>query len=176
VAISIPPTLVALRQWAAEQEDPLAAQDSVGLLLSDDVAHSGYWNSPTNSAMFASTGGDGVHFSFVDLGDGVGESSPIVMTVPMSSDPNWILGENLRDFLSLGIASGFFVLGSLSYGADWAGDLEGHTETDQSRLLADLADRLGLHPWANVDERLRRLDERYGDQLIVADLPDQPET
>lgn len=146
--------------------------EEIGLLLHNGLAHAGYWCTPINSAVFASTGGDGVHFSLIDVGDGFGETSPIVMTVPMSSDPNWIVGENLLDFLALGLGSGYFVLESLAYGAEWHGDIEGSADDSQVCTLGDLRDRFDLRPWSDVDERLRFLDERFGDTLIVADRPD----
>jgi hypothetical protein len=145
--------------------------DSLGLWLADDLDPGGYWCTPVNSVMFASTGGDGVHFSLIDVGSGFGERSPIVMTVPMSADPNWIVGEDLLDFLSLGLDGGYFVLGSFAYGADWDIEVRGSAGPSLLPLLEDLAERFGLRPWENVAERLRVLDRRYRDALVLGDLP-----
>lgn len=145
--------------------------DVLGLRLADDLEHGGYWCTPTNSVVFASTGGDGVHFSLLDTGSGFGDESPVVMTVPMAADPNWIVGEDLLDFLSLGIDSGYFVLESLAYGADFEHDIRGSADSSLSTFLGELAQRFGLHAWEHVDERLKFLDERYGDTLVVADGP-----
>ena len=55
--------------------------EEIGLLLHSKSARTAYWCTPVNVVTFASTGGDGVHFSLLDLGDGAGDSSPVVMTV-----------------------------------------------------------------------------------------------
>lgn len=93
--------------------------DPVGLILIRPLEKWGYDSTPVNSQSFAHTGGDGVHFGLIDLGVGISEDSPVVMTVPMAANPkNVILGENLFDFLCLGCESGYFMLEQLSY--DWA--------------------------------------------------------
>ncbi|MEL6894129.1 MAG: hypothetical protein AAFP84_21240, partial [Actinomycetota bacterium] len=88
----------------------------------------------------------------------------------MSADPNWIVGEDLVDFLSLGIDTGYFVLESLAYGADWERDIQGSADAPLRRLLEGLAEQFGLRAWENVEERLRNLDRRYGDVLVMADF------
>ena len=66
-----------------------------------------YSSSPINTEVFANTGGDGVHYSILEISEKV---QPVVMTVPMNFGPsmksyNLILGENLNEFLSLGFYS-----------------------------------------------------------------------
>jgi hypothetical protein len=68
------------------------------------------------------------------------------------------------------------VLEQLSYGADWSADIEGAADSSPSLALMDLGDRLGLRPWTNVNERLKLLDDRFGSELIVADLPTDTES
>lgn len=74
--------------------------------------------SPTNTKVFARTGGDGVHYSILEISE---EIQPVVMTVPMNfggsmRDYNWIIGENLNEFLSIGYYNGWFPIEQLCYG------------------------------------------------------------
>src|SRR5690349_5505060 len=43
----------------------------------------GYRNTPLNTSTFASTGGDGIHYGLIHVGDQPTEQSPVVMTVPI---------------------------------------------------------------------------------------------
>ncbi|MDR2985442.1 MAG: hypothetical protein LBV34_11440 [Nocardiopsaceae bacterium] len=91
----------------------------IGLRLGDPVrAHAwDYSATPVNVTTFASTGGDGVHFSVINA-SGQSGPTPIVMTVPMAfNDPNHIVGADLRDFLALGCRTGYSCLEDLAYRA-----------------------------------------------------------
>lgn len=75
---------------------------------------------PLNTRLFATTGGDGVHFSLLVLSASV---QPVIMTVPMNfgqtmESYNCILAENLEEFLSLGYFKGWFPLEQLFYDRD----------------------------------------------------------
>src|SRR5262245_8847283 len=66
-----------------------------------DLRDGGNRTSPVNATMFAGAGGDGVHFSVLNVASGDSGAAPVVMTVPMAFDsPNHIVGGDLREFLA----------------------------------------------------------------------------
>lgn len=76
-----------------------------------------YDSSPINTTIFAMTGGDGVHYSILEISE---EKQPIVMTVPMNfgdsmKDYNIIIAENLIEFWSIGFYNGWFPIEQLCY-------------------------------------------------------------
>ena len=73
---------------------------------------------PLNCLPFATTCGDGVHFSFLNFDRNDSSVSPVVMTIP--SGRSWIVGTNLHDFLCLGYHCGYFVMYDLEYHLDTA--------------------------------------------------------
>lgn len=167
------PSLVTLNRLAevASTDNGLADE---GLILHERLEPGGYSCTPINSVAFASTGGDGVHFSLVDLGDGPAESSPVVMTVPMAFGDdlrsNWVLGADLREFLALGFHGGWFTLEQLAYDPAWPAELARATTQAASQPVTRLAAELDLRPWAEVEARLRQLQDQLGPQL---DIPDE---
>ncbi len=117
-------------------------------------------------ACFANTGGNGVHYSFlcrdgVPLGD-----SPVVLTHPGGSG-HMVVGENLREFLCLGVPTGYFVLEQLFFQPrmfdDYpdVGDLAATGKTKAA--VAGLVARFQLDPWPrkSVAGRLKELDQKY---------------
>ncbi|TVT38148.1 hypothetical protein FNH05_24485 [Amycolatopsis rhizosphaerae] len=120
-----------------------------------------YWATPAGAITFASTGGDGVHFSFVPRGG----TWPVVMTVPMAFDtPNHVVGADLREFLALGCRTGYYALERLAYG--WGrGELIAALQAagppgdglEERHLLGALVIEFGLRPWPDVGERLAEL-------------------
>ena len=171
-----PETLATLRRWVAGRADDHLADD-VGFFLHADLEHGGYRCSPLGSVAFASTGGDGVHFSLLDVGAGITDESPVVMTVPMAlsePNPNWIVGENLRDFLTLGIGGGFFTLEQLADDDEYIDELESLVGTAGNAALAALAEHFGLDPRPHVERRLAQLEERFGHLVRIDPLPDPP--
>ena len=83
-----PPHLKALNSLRAVAVEHPALAD-LGLIMppdpSDALTRWGYWCTPTNAWTFATTGGNGVHYSVVETDGSVSERSPVVMTVPMLS-------------------------------------------------------------------------------------------
>ncbi len=75
---------------------------------------------PINTLTFAVTGGEDTHFCLLLVQGRVTEASPVVLTVPHSGgdaqESNFIVGENLIDFLCLGYYRGFFSLEQLAFG------------------------------------------------------------
>lgn len=141
-------------------EDPRYVFEGIGLMLQppDEPLPVTYDATPRSAVTFASTGGDGVHFSAA-----LGRSGGIiVMTVPMHFDrPNVVVGTSLREFLSLGTAGGFFWLEQLAYdyastvAALAAGPIAENDEAE--RQLTLLRDRLALTPWIDPKSRLDEL-------------------
>jgi hypothetical protein len=137
-------------------------------------SHQPYDATPGNSMTFASTGGDGVHFSL--LRTTTPGPAPVVMTVPMQFDaPNHVVGASLREFLALGCRTGYYHLDKLAYGSGrqaeayhlehgkWEGTgWDGETaEATVLELLAVLTREFSLAPWPDVPQRLAELQSRY---------------
>jgi hypothetical protein len=124
-----------------------------GLRIVEYPVPGGYDASPKGYLTFASTGGDGVHFSVPDGTDG-----PVIMTVPMAFDnPNFVVGSDIKEFLSLGCVYGYFSLEQLAY--DWERTVEAiEAAREPSAALQQLTERFGLHPWVPVGARLRELE------------------
>jgi hypothetical protein len=156
----------------------------LGLILCPRLSHGGYFCTPDNTLMFARTGGEGVHFSFVVHDQQVTEKSPIVVTIPGEfGSPNFIVGESLFDFLCLGYYRGFFALETVAgerwfepySSADWQPSKDsdyavGYVLDDhQQRVLSFLIEELGLKPWKDLKRRFQRLQQLYMHLLQVPD-------
>jgi hypothetical protein len=156
--------------------------DPIGLMLIRPLAKKYYSSTPINSFTFAHTGGDGVHFSLVSLGDKESEDSPVVMTVPMNyPEVNLIVGENLFEFLCLGEQLGYFLLEQLvyneaqtigwllnpkkfileEYGANPSDSFPPGYYLEQERLLGIFRETFGLKPWNNLKSRLDELQNNF---------------
>ena len=156
--------------------------DAIGLNLSWPLKPSGYgWCAPSNVLQFAQTGGDGVHFGLLLLDDMLSEDSPVVMTIPMSlheNDTNFVVGENLRDFLALGCRRGYFFLDGLAHARESLlnelADTEfGETVCEEQRiLLTNMSQSFNLKPWgARVEERLKWLKDEFHSFLAPPAAP-----
>lgn len=149
-----PSDLVLLKSLLADVEE------DIGLLFNPALGPSGCEQTREGCWTFAWTGGDGVHFSLLDTGIGVGNNSPVVMTVPMAVEPNRVVGRNLRHFLGLGLHSGFFVLEQLQYDFDeTVARLEGreweqYLSDETRRALADAAASLQATAWVGYRSEL----------------------
>jgi len=139
---------------------------SVGLLLEPDEGRWEYHTTPLNADTFAGTGGEGVHFSFLLIPGVTPEKYPVVMTVPMGIDHNFVVGDSFIEFLSLGCRLGYFGLESLDY--DWNQTVEelqrglpDPESADEYYLITAICERFNLQPWPNVAERLRQLEAHY---------------
>lgn len=150
----------------------------VGLRLEVPAKPWEYYCTPTNVKTFASTGCDGVHYSFLELSSS--SESPVVMTVPANygnPNPNVIISENLYEFLCLGSKSSYIVLEELSYENGELNPLKslGYAEflsNEQIHLLNVLNNEFSLHPWSNLEERIGYLQSKY---LNLLQLRDQKE-
>lgn len=157
------------------QRQDVPALFDLGLRLDRELDASRYPScTPNNCRSFASTGGDGVHFSLLIQDHAITEASPVVMTVPLPGD-SVIVGETLFDFLCLGVRWGYFMLEGLIHdpdetlrmytSPDWQPpkDWEGPSSFNLE-LLDFLARRLDLKPWSS-GERFQELQDRYGPLL-----------
>ena len=179
------PSLKSLWRAAREEAQRTAKRPArvfrpIGLKLHRPSARDTYWCTPLNSLCFAETGRNGVHFSFLLREEELNEGSPVVMTVPgltATGENNLILGENLWEFLCLGIRFGFVVLDQLAdkpqefitaySNPDWRPTREHQVwagyalDGRQRRLLDVLVHELNLVPWADVQKQLLQLQKRY---------------
>ena len=130
----------------------------VGLFL-EDPGQPQPWDydaTPAGALTFGSTGGDGEHFSIVASGD----QHVVVMTVPMNfARPNFVLGEDLVEFLSLGSAVAFYRLCDVAYDpSQLLQNLQAPPLTaDEVKLLAPLRAAFGLTRWSSAEARLGEL-------------------
>ncbi len=131
-----------------------------------------YHVTPTNTRAFASTGLDGCYFNFLLVDGEVREDSPVIMTCPNGAPPNIVVGEDLRDFLCLGIGTGYAAVQDLSdrpkrftrrYPAP--GQFAPWVKAKERKLLRRLARRFGLTGWTAVVDKLTRLNQKYVSSL-----------
>ncbi len=158
-----------------EEEFPNLYFDYAGIIPNDDKT-SRYDCTPLNTKVFARTGGDGVHYSIIEISEMI---QPVVMTVPMNfgnsiNDYNWILGENLNEFLSLGYYNGWFPLEQLCYmrEQDWIIRFYSRENSDKEYLsdgdfqfIKKLRTKLNFEYKALNLDRLKKLEELYFGQL-----------
>jgi hypothetical protein len=147
---------------------------AVGLGLCQPTKAGGYDCSPENSRMFARTGGDGIHYSFVLLPDTPVKEGPVVATYPADPDTNnVIVGEDLSEFLCLGCRCGYEMV---PYSNRLPPCPDAHGAMDEreiafarlrQQILDYLVHRLDLKPWADEPRRLEELRQRYLHCLIV---------
>lgn len=133
---------------------------------------------PLNTRLFATTGGDGVHFSLLELSASV---QPVIMTVPMNfwqtmESCNCILAENLEEFLSLGYFKGWFSLEQLFYDRDRIIKFYQSEEVETDDLsggdlqFVKLMRRKLEYMHVPLDQdRLEALHKLYFDKLIFKD-------
>ena len=141
---------------------------SIGLLLEPELRASDYDETPRNSAVFAQTGGDGVHFSFLQDEERRNGNCPVVMTVPMNWDnANLIVGRDLKEFLALGVRTGYVILEQLLYDRSaWLPVLDSqeyYSSLDQVDIdaLKAIQAEFKLEPWVNHGDRLEVLQNEF---------------
>lgn len=161
--------------------DVLRGFDNIGLGLGTSVPNerATYYCTPLNSKGFASTGGEGVHFSFLaERQDRLFDELPVIVTIPMAvGNQNFVVGENLREFLSLGAYRGYFALEQLGDSLEktlevyaspqWQAETHeefwvgfGVNELQQS-ILQLLRQEFQLHQWPDLKARFFQLQEKY---------------
>lgn len=135
----------------------------------------GYFCTPSNSRTFASTGGDGVHYGFLELDDALSEF--VVMTVPMGYPHNTIVAETFDEFLGLGYHVGWFALEHWVCDAAVTMDLfNSPSKGDMPKcdaLLAVLRDRLHIRHVPLSADRMADLHAKYAPLVNALDeVPD----
>lgn len=125
---------------------------------------------PTNTEIFATTGGDGVHYSLLYLSE---EVQPVVMTVPMNfgntmNHYNWVIGSNLNEFLSIGFYNGWFPIEELCYNPARAIDFystenveEYYQQGSDIQFVKKLRSFFGYPHIPLSLERLKELENKY---------------
>ena len=196
---SITVTFDHLWQFAQKEAAQLSALPesvfhSIGLRLELPTKAWKYYCTPRNAKTFASTGCDGVHYSFLDP-ELLSYSQqnrpvvmPVVMTVPMSFDnPNIVVAETLYEFLCLGCRSGYFALETLSScEGDFSALKSNDYAADLSRLqrgyLQKLSRAFSLVPYdgalgalprpieGTLEGRLAQLQSKYLDCLRMGEV------
>lgn len=150
---------------------------AVGLFLYDPPKNASYRTTPLNSITFAGIGVDGIHFGSVSETSSVDPMAPVVLTVPMSLDiPNFIVGESLFDFLSLGCRHGYSNLGNLHLNRDEVFEYYQNppgTFFDEraQAILQTLSDELSLVPWVDIRGHFQTLQTKY---MPMLQLPVNP--
>lgn len=171
----------AARRFPSKRDPGLG---TLGLILAEPLRNGGYLSTPANSVAFAHTGGGGTHFSFLLAEASSCDESPVIVTIPEAlGSENFVVGENLYDFLCLGMHRGFFALEQLGYRFEecvrvyadpaWRAETQlhhwvgYHVDDGRRAMLAFLSKRFGLLAWKNVEERLADLGSRYRGRLIM---------
>ena len=168
----------AARRYPADFDEGLG---QMGMLIYPECRREGSWCTPKNSTAFATTGGNGVHFSFIAEDDKITEDSPVIVTVPANpgrpEDANLVVGHDLRDFLSFGLHRGYFALEQLAYYRDltlqvystpeweptekWH-DRVGYVLSENGKRVRDyLIERFGLTPLSYTVAEFEALQEKY---------------
>ena len=142
----------------------------IGLNLIDPPEFYGSEVTPRNTIAFAGTGGNDVHFSLVTVKGRVSDDGMVLMTCPDMGDARWdaniLVGENLRDFLSLGCECGYDTIENLPHDREAvieqlrSGSDPEEQDEEERATLAEYRRALGLKPWTDVEERLNRLESR----------------
>jgi hypothetical protein len=123
---------------------------------------------------FATTGGDGVHYSLLATEGGFTDFSPVVMTVPMCDPLNVIVGGNLKEFLALGCRFGYFSLEQLIYHPERTlVALESqHFDPEMCPVERALLQRISAHfsvvPWSSPRRRLEELRLRHSGSIVLS--------
>jgi hypothetical protein len=188
------PLLDQLRRFDAEAARlyPAAFDNGLGqlgMLLYSDCKPGGYWCMPNNSIAFATTGGDGVHFSFIVEDGQVTESSPVIVTVPMNigepADCNLVVADCLRNFLRFGLIRGYFALEQLAYHRDltlqvyssptwkptedWHDSVGYDLERENFHLVRELlAETFQLLPLSYTAAEFEALQDKYQHLLVYS--------
>jgi hypothetical protein len=130
---------------------------------------------PKNTKVIAYTGGNGVHFSILELS---GIVQPVIISAPMNAgekiqDNSKVIAENLLEFLSLGFYNGWFSLEQLFY--DEKSTLDFYSSENKEDFFQSNADIIFLkrlrekfqYSFLPLErERLLKLESTYSKYLI----------
>lgn len=172
--VRIPPDLAAhsgfvkLVQFAAEHAQRVGGPWTMafdGLELPDRPEKGRYDCEPANTTPFASTGCDGVHYSFVHVDGRVSDESPVVEISPMDSGEEFaILGADLREFIGWHVKSSRdFLKVAMS-----DGDMDEEEAAQKRELLDRLLAAFDAKPWGGYrSARFRELQRTFLPRLEI---------
>jgi hypothetical protein len=154
--------------WQRRRQSPSVVTGVGFLLYRPPLLNLPISATPTNSRAFASAGLDGSHFNFLLLDGEVREDAPVVMTCPRGAPDNVVVGEDLLDFLCLGVGTGYAAVQELcdepkrfTKRYPPPGQFAPWVKAKERRLLRRLAQHFGLTAWTGVKDKLERLAETY---------------
>ena len=97
------------------------------------------------------------------------------MTLPSADTSNIVVGENFKDFLSLGLRIGFFELEQIEYQPEEyleILDSQNYSENlgvEEIALLKSIEKEFDLKPWVNHEKKLSELQDKYLSKLKYSD-------
>ncbi len=183
------PSLFDLQAFDTLHGGDTAALSQIGLILLRPPERSWCNDTPVNGHVFATTGGDSVHFCLLEIAGKLGEESPVVKVVPCCSNtPRLVVGDTLRDFLSLGCTIGFFFLEQLVYDFEktlgYLYDFDAFTRHNyfgeeppehelediaaSKALLATLSKEFDLRPWSDPRSKFVALQTKWAPHIELA--------
>ncbi|QDV20965.1 hypothetical protein Pan153_56450 [Gimesia panareensis] len=139
----------------------------IGLYIGHENEPGFYEDSPQEAIAFASTGGDGDHYSLIAIEGAVTERSPVVLTWPPEGE-NIVVAPDLETFLRVGLHCGFFVYLEVrdpeivGEGDDWFADF---LDEEQKEALQRLARELNLTPLPAEAMQFEELNQQYADRF-----------
>ena len=150
--------------------------DYCGLIPVRPLERHPYFCTPKNSLTFAATGGDGVHYGMVQGVNQQGHPGPVVMTVPMATNNNVIVAEDLDEFFSLGYYAGWSGLDEIVYRLDeaikyYAGP-DADLSKEESTFLEMIRKEFQIQHIPLTKKRLEALEKLYFHQLDIGNLED----
>ncbi len=153
-----------------------AVFDPCGLILQQPPIQGYYWCTPSSAYTFASTGGDGVHYSYLQAPDVALDATPIVMTMPANDQLNYVLAEGIDEFLGLGFHVGWFALEQVAYSPEWASQYFAGKDSDASQdmesRLSALRRELSMR---YVPLELARIDALFKKYAAHLQVPPEPQ-
>jgi hypothetical protein len=179
--MKLPNQLIKLHKVASDAATKFASStdavfDPCGLILEIPPVEGDYWCTPTNVVTFASTGGDGVHYSYLKDFDSSDGRLPIIMTLPCADENNVVIAESFEEFFNLGYYVGWFSLEQLVY--QEARAVSYFTKPDpEQRTYAEarlefMREALQIRPVPPQLERLHWLNAQYFGLLHIPELPE----
>jgi hypothetical protein len=154
-----------------------AVLDPCGLILEKPPRESYYWCTPRTAKTFASTGGDGVHYSYLQVSEVSPDETVIVTSMPANDQLNYVVAESFDEFLGLGYHVGWFALEQIAYSPEWAlqhfANEDPETRHEAKARLAALRSELGIRYVPLNLQRIEALTNLYAHHLEVPAEPPQ---
>lgn len=144
--------------------------DDVGLMLAEAPSlEDRYFDTVINAVPFASTGGDGEHYSALIVNGRVDANSPVVLTTPGGDPANMTVGANLKDFLNGGCQLGWFSLwGHIGRSSREVLEIEPTwLWPEKALVLEQLREKLNLQEWPEPADHAQFLREKFDPKIVV---------